>query len=325
MLHFDWPWMFLLILVPLFIYTLLPRAHVKPSEAVWLPFYHSLRTRNEIALSAWRWRQWLMLLIWSLLTLASARPVLIGSPIITQHVGRAIMLALDLSGSMQLPDMIGKAKRHTRLQAVKTVATAFINQREGDKLGLILFGSRAYLQAPLTFDHHTVQTLLNDATIGLAGQRTAIGDAIGLAIKRLQHQPKAARVLVLLTDGVNNAGHVLPLEAAKQAKAQGIKIYTVGIGADHASFIGPFGGSMILPSSDLDIQTLKTISESTGGLFFRASDVNSLMTAYKTINHLEPIAKQQTLYHPMTPLYPWPLGLALLLSFLLGYLRGETP
>ncbi len=171
--------------------------------------------------------------------MAAARPQSVGETVHLPVTGRSIMLAVDLSGSMQTPDMRSGSHAVSRLAAVKAVAGEFIKHRAGDRLGLILFGDEAYLQVPLTLDRNTVRTLLDEAQIGLAGQQTAIGDAIGLAIKRLRDEPIKNRVLILLTDGASNAGNVDPLKAADLAAREGVRIYTIGVGADEMMVPGP--------------------------------------------------------------------------------------
>jgi Ca-activated chloride channel family protein len=181
---------------------------------------------------------------------------------------------------------------------------------------LILFGTQAYLQAPLTFDRLTVKTWLEEALIGIAGKNTAIGDAIGLAVKRLRERPAQSRVLVLVTDGANTAGEIEPLTAAKLAAEQGVKIYTIGIGADPAS-TGIGGLLGMNPGLDLDEPQLSAIAAATGGQYFRARDAGELAHIGQVLDQLEPVAQQPTQARPAQPLFPWPLGLALLLSSLL--------
>jgi Ca-activated chloride channel family protein len=192
---------------------------------------------------------------------------------------------------------------------VKSTARQFIHQRIGDRLGLILFGSQAYLQTPLTFDHQTVLHMLNDTTVGLAGKHTAIGNALGLAIKQLKSRKGQSQVIVLLTDGSNNAGQIKPIQAAKMAAKLGIKIYTIGIGANRLVVNGIFGSQVVNPSASLDEQSLKHIANLTGGVFFRAQNTQDLRKVYRQLNQLEPIKGKQTKLRSITPLYPWPLGL----------------
>jgi Ca-activated chloride channel family protein len=194
------------------------------------------------------------------------------------------------------------------------VAGDFINRRAGDRLGLILFGTQAYLQTPLTFDRKTVMTLLDESAIGLAGDNTAIGDAIGLAVKRLKNQQVNSRVLILLTDGANTAGEVSPLKAAELAAENQLKIYTIGIGADEMLVRSFFGAQKVNPSQDLDEKTLTAIAEKTGGVYFRARNTDELNKIYQLLDQLEPVEKDKQYFRPRSELYYWPLTGALLLA-----------
>jgi Ca-activated chloride channel family protein len=209
--------------------------------------------------------------------------------------------------------MINK-QRVDRLTATKWVAGDFINRRVGDRLGLILFGTQAYLQTPLTFDRKTVLTLLNESAIGLAGDNTAIGDAIGLAVKRLKDQPANSRVLILMTDGANTAGEVSPLKAAELAAENQLKIYTIGIGADEMVVRSFFGSHKVNPSRDLDENTMIKIAQRTGGRYFRARNTDELNNIYMLLDKLEPIEKDKQYFRPRSELYFWPLALALLIA-----------
>jgi len=204
----------------------------------------------------------------------------------------------------------------SRLAVVKDVAGEFIARRTGDRVGLILFGSRPYLQTPLTFDRTTVRRLLEEAESGLAGEQTAIGDAIGLAIKRLRERPAENRVLILLTDGSNTSGEFEPRQAAQLAATEGLRIHTIGIGADRVPYRG-FARSMIR-NRELDEKTLREISKIAGGRYFRARSPQQLKQIYQELDALEPLPQEEEIYRPHTSLYHWPLGAALLLSFLLA-------
>jgi Ca-activated chloride channel family protein len=204
----------------------------------------------------------------------------------------------------------------SRLTLVKHLLGDFLEGREGDRVGLILFGSQAYLQAPLTFDRRTVRTWLDEARIGIAGKNTAIGDAIGLALKRLRQRPAQSRVLILVTDGANNGGRIDPLTAARLAAEEGVKIYPIGIGADPEQ-TGSLGILGVNPSLDLDEPALKAIAETTGGRYFRARDGAELQAVKETLDQLEPVEQQPTQARPAQALYSGPLALALILSLLL--------
>jgi Ca-activated chloride channel family protein len=213
--------------LPLLVAWFLPRAPEMQGTALRVPFYAALsRIAAGRQAPASRRRLLLAVLAWVLLVCAAARPQFAGPPVRLLVTGRDLLLAVDISGSMETEDMQLGERVTDRLTAVKAVAGAFIEQRQGDRLGLILFGDQAYLQTPLTFDRETVRTLLNEAAIGLAGKSTAIGDAIGLAVKRLRERPAENRVLILLTDGANTSGSVDPLKAADLAAREGVRIYS---------------------------------------------------------------------------------------------------
>jgi len=317
--QFVWPLIFLITPLPLLIYWLLPRAEGSTPQAIRMPLYAKLQTQlgsNKNNTTTVRWRIWLAIIIWLLLVAAAARPQTIGKPVALPVQGRNLMLAVDISGSMQEQDMKLGNQLVSRLTAVKAVAGNFIERRVGDRIGLILFGQQAYLQAPLSFDRDTVRTLLDEAAIGLAGNETAIGDAIAVAIKRLRQQAEGNRVLILLTDGTNTAGHISPLKAAELAKEEGIRIYTIGVGADR-QVSGFFGRSVNLGSS-IDEDTLQQVAKITGGDYYRARDLRALQAIYKKLDQLEPKAKDTVFYRDVHEWYAWPLGLALLLSMLSG-------
>jgi Ca-activated chloride channel family protein len=231
------------------------------------------------------------------------------------------MLAVDLSGSMDAKDVERGNRRVDRLTATKAVASDFIGRREGDRIGLILFGERAYLQVPLTLDRETVRILLMEAFIGLAGEKTAIGDAITLAVKRIHDQGNVAdeQVLVLLTDGANTAGEIDPLKAAELAQQIGLRIYTIGIGAEQMVVSSITGGMRrVNPSADLDEETLTKIAELTGGQYFRAKDTAGLQQIYRLLDDMEPVAEPEAGFRPVKSLYFWPLGGAFVLASFLA-------
>jgi Ca-activated chloride channel family protein len=232
------------------------------------------------------------------------------------------MMAVDISGSMQIEDMQVGQSFVPRMEAVRQLGANFISQRAGDRLGLILFGTNAYVQSPLTFDTATVKRFLVEAQIGFAGKETAIGDAIGLAVKRLKDQPAESRVLILLTDGQDTASSVKPLDAAKLAASLGIRIYTIGIGADALTLPGLFGSSFgsrqVNPSAELDEAGLQEIARLTGGQYFRARNPQELATIYQLLDQLEPAEQATATYRPRQALGYLPLLAALLLSFLLA-------
>lgn len=317
-LEFAWPWLLAALPLPLLVVWLLPRAAQTPGSALRVPFYAALAAGSGTA-TAGRSRLRLIAaaLAWLLLVGAAARPQFFGDPIRLPITGRDILLAVDISGSMETQDMRLGQRLTDRLTAVKFVAGDFIERRTGDRLGLILFGDQAYLQTPLTFDRSTVRTLLEEAAIGLAGKRTAIGDAIGLAVKRLRDQPQENRVLVLLTDGANTAGSVDPLKAADLAAQEGVRVYTIGVGADETLVRGLFGTRRV-PSTELDEKTLTAIAGKTGGRYFRARDIAGLQEIYALLDQLEPVSEDEETFRPVRELYLWPLAAALGISALLA-------
>lgn len=243
-------------------------------------------------------------------------PEWVGEPQPLPASGRDLLVAVDVSGSMDYADMQLDGKPVSRLALVQHLMGEFIDGRVGDRIGLILFGSQAYLQAPLTFDRQTVHVWLDEALIGIAGKNTAIGDAIGLAVKRLRQRPANSRVLVLVTDGANTGGQIEPLTAARLAAEEGVKIYTIGIGADpeQGGMLGLFG---LNPALDLDEPTLRQIAEQTGGQYFRARSSQELTEIELALDTLEPVSQLPSQARPALALYCWPLGLALLLSLVL--------
>ncbi|BCD98571.1 vWA domain-containing protein [Marinagarivorans cellulosilyticus] len=324
MFEFAYPLILACLPLPIAVYFLLPRVEVKQS-ALKVPFYHALAqmagrgtspngsnlTQKIIAIS-----------LWVTLVLAGAKPQWIGDPIPLQSEGRDMMLAVDLSGSMKIQDMLYRGQNFRRVDVVKSVVADFVEQRQGDRLGLILFGDNAYLQAPLTFDRNTVKQLLEEAFLGMAGNSTAIGDAIALGIKRLKERPDAARVLILLTDGENTAGETSPIQAAELAAIAGVKIYTIGVASDQLIEDGfGFFSNTKKASADLDENTLQVIADKTGGQYFRAKDTQGLSAIYETLNKIEPVDQDARVYRPVQSLMHWPLALAMLLSLLLALLR----
>ncbi|QSA96096.1 VWA domain-containing protein [Methylococcus sp. EFPC2] len=314
MTEFAWPWVFLVLPLPWLV-----RRYLRPEEGLSraplrVPFLDELESLPQTGTAAQARPGWVFALAvsaWLLLVIAAARPQWLGEPIEQSVSGRDLMLAVDLSGSMEIRDFMLDGRQVDRLTATQAVAGQFIERRVGDRLGLILFGDRAYLQAPFTFDRKTVRTLLDEAAIGLAGEKTAIGDAIGLAVKRLRDNPDGQRVLILLSDGANTAGEVQPLQAADLAAREGLKIYTIGVGADEMVVRDFFGTRRVNPSEDLDEKTMTALAEKTGGRYFRARNAEELAEIYAMLDELEPVEKDKRYYRPRDELYFWPLSLAL--------------
>jgi Ca-activated chloride channel family protein len=318
MLNFAWPWMILLLALPLLFRPQQGRG--KQSTAIQVPFFaqaeealHGYQAGTSEATNTHWVNTLILILAWLSLVVAICRPQWQGQPVLLPTEARDLMLAVDISPSMQEQDLLLKGQQANRLEVVKSVVSEFIAVRKGDRIGLILFGAQPYIQVPLTFDLPTVKELLDEATLGIAGNATAIGDAIGLAIKRLRNRPSQSRVLVMLTDGANTGGEVSPDEAAKLAKEAGIKVYTIGVGADEILRRSLFGYRKENPSADLDERLLTRIADTTGGKYFRARNTDQLESIYELINSLEPVEQDERFYRPSSEMYYYPLALASLL------------
>jgi len=314
-LQFATWWAVFFLPLPWLVYRFIPAAS-NTGAALKVPFYdavHQMQGRSR--LRGGKGRSIWMTLCWLLLIIAAMRPQLIGQNHDVPVSGRDLMMAVDVSGSMKARDMYFQGQQQDRLTAVKRVAGEFIRQRVGDRIGLILFGTRAYLQAPLSLDRETVNLLLQESAIGIAGEKTAIGDAIGLGLKRLKDRPGSDRVMILLTDGANTAGVTHPVEAARLASVAGLRIYTIGVGAGPVGFQGGIS-SFLRASGHLDEEVLKAIAEQTGGRYFLATDANSLESIYRLIDQLEPVAEEESNLRPVKELFYWPLACVLILTML---------
>lgn len=324
MIEFVWPWVFAALPLPLILRLVIPRAGNRDA-ALFVPFFQTL-TRLDAKASHRVSRSFIIavsaVLAWLLLVLAAARPQWVGEPIQLPATGRDLMMVVDISGSMEAQDMSLAGQTANRLQVTKAVVSDFVRRRTGDRLGLVLFAARAYTQAPLTFDRATVETLLLEAEIGIIEENaTAIGDGIGLGIKHLQNRPEKSRVMIMLTDGVNNAGAVSPEQAGELARDQGIKLYTIGIGAEAATSNSLFGPRTVNPSADLDEEMMTKIAEATGGQYFRARDQRELERIYAILDELEPVEQEAETFRPTLSLFYWPLAGAVLLSFLIALMK----
>lgn len=322
MIIFAYPKLFLLLLLPLLFFVIIPPKKQQFSDALKIPFLNDLKAIKEDAsysrflISNKSFTSFLkfvyLFLIWTLLTIAVARPQLVGEPYRLNANNRDIMLVIDISTSMLNPDFSTQTRRIDRLSAVKAVVSAFIQKRTDDKIGLILFGTRAYLQSPLTFDRKSVQEILLNTDAGMAGQSTSIGDALGLALKNLRNEKnKENKVIILLSDGESNDGALSMAQAINLAEKEGIKVYTVGVGAE-ANFINSLFG---LRNNELDERSLKTLAQRTKGNYFRAIDLNSLAEIYNRIDALEPEQTEGTFVQDKTDLFYIPLLAALVLVF----------
>lgn len=314
--EFAWPWAWAALPLPLLLRWLLP---ARRSSAPALRVPHGLALPEADAaglLDRMRPALWLPALAWLLLCAAAARPQVLGAAQAPPQQARQLMLAVDLSGSMGETDMELGGRPVDRLTAAKAVIADFLDRRAGDRVGLLVFGQRAYVLTPLTLDLQTVRQQLRDSVAGLAGRETALGDGIGLAVKRLREQPPGQRVVVLLTDGVNTAGVLEPARAAELAQAEGVRVHTIAFGGGGRGF-SLFGVPMQAASGDeVDEATLRTVAEQTGGRFFRARDTDELVGIYAELDRLEPIAGKGPSTRPRDERYAWPLALALLLGSL---------
>ena len=286
-----------------------PKIKQKVSTGLRVPFYDEIVNRFAVDLMAKDrlLSRYLFFICWVLLVIALVSPQFVGEGISLKREGRNILMALDLSDSMGLTDTQLYGQPVSRLTIVKKAALDFIKDRTDDRIGLILFGTRAYLQSPLTYDHAHVAEIIKNTSPGLAGQTTSIGDALGLAVKELKNMTSKNPVIILLTDGVNNSGVFEPLKAASLAKSFHIKVYTIGL---NLAFDGDFFPQNM---ADLDENTLKKIADMTGGQYFRATDPQSLQAIYGVINQLEMEQQASEKLYPEKNYYPWFLGSALLI------------
>lgn len=348
MITFFWPWLLLLIPLPLLVRRLarpVSQSHSEQyffteshTEALQLPDYNELRsmTTEQGQSRSWHHRLIVPWLIWVMLVISAAQPLWLDDKQPIPVTGRDLMLLLDVSGSMRQMDFtrinsnqdaihksgnlssqqVEQLDRNSvsRLEVVKQVAAEFVQQRKGDRTGLILFGDKPYLRAALSYDRNAIRQLIFESEIALAGESTAIGDAVGLAIKRMRNLPAKSRVIVLLTDGANNEGMVNPGQAAQLAAAQNIKIYTIGIGKQNSPGPNPYGIWSADNAQRFEKSVLQYMAKITGGHFFHALDSEGIQQAYDQLNMLEPNLTQNVYKHLALALYPWTLVCALILS-----------
>ena len=316
MLDFNWWWAFLALPLPLVVRFLFPKSPEAASAALRVPKLRPQQHSDEIIANKSKTALVAATIIWLALVTAASQPQWLGEPVSIPNEGREMMLAVDLSGSMKIDDMQLNGRQVNRLTMTKSVVYDFIQRRVGDRLGLILFADTAYVQAPLTYDRETVSTLLSEAVIGLVGEQTAIGDAIGLAVKRFDARDESNNVLILLTDGQNTAGNITPEQAKELAISKNVKIYTIGVGADKMLIQSFFGSRQINPSQELDETMLSDIASSTGGQYFRARNAEELNAIYQQLDDLEPIQGETRKMRPLTALFYYPLAFALIGSML---------
>ena len=313
MLEFAWPWMFPLLPLPILAWWWLPPYRARQAS-VQVPFFDRLAAatgqvpqRGAVVLRRRAVQMIVATLVWVLVVAALARPQWVSDPVTREVSARDLVLAVDISGSMDQRDFrTPDGQMLTRLDGVKRVIGDFIARRHGDRIALILFGTRPYVQVPFTQDLDTAQQLLDQTQVGMAGQQTAIGDTIGLAIKTLDNSAAQQKILILLTDGNDTASRVPPEHAADIARQNDIAVYTVGVGDPAAS-----------GENRVDLGVLKAVASTTHGQFFRAEDGAQLQAIYADIDRLVPVKLQTLSWRPKLPLFQWPLGAAVIIALLL--------
>jgi Ca-activated chloride channel homolog len=307
----DFPWALLALPLPALVWWGLP-PHRERVPALRFPFFRrvaqaaNVETRaGAVILSRSRPQMAAAILCWGLVVLALARPERLGALVTVERAARDVVLAIDISGSMDArdfespaPDADGRA-RIQRLAAVRGVVQGFVEGRDGDRMALIVFGSKAYLQAPLTEDLDTIVALLDTTEVGMAGPHTALGDAIGLAIRTFETSAVEERLLILLSDGSDTASRMDPVNAAEIAAGKSVEIYTIGVGDPEAT-----------GEDRVDLEALQRIANRTGGQYFFAADEAALGEIYARIDALAPQKVETTSYRPRQPLAWMPLALA---------------
>ena len=312
MLELAHPWALLALPLPLFVWWLLPAQRERVS-ALRVPFFEQIaaaagsEARAGAVVMRRRWLQILVaILVWSLLVTGLAKPEWVGEPIVRTEAARDIMLALDLSGSMDYHDFPGEDGNDvSRFTAVQRVVDRFVAERENDRIGLIVFGTKAYLQLPFTRDLETARALVGLMEVGMAGPKTALGDSIGLAIRSFETSEVDDRLLIVLTDGNDTASKMTPINAADIAKLNGVEIYTIGIGDTEAT-----------GEDRVDFGVLVNIASRTGGEFFNAEDETALQQVYRRIDETAVADVRTQSWRPRTSLVHWPAGAAALLMLL---------
>lgn len=318
MLTFAYPWLLLLAPLPWLLRKFSP-AHREKSLAVRVPFLDilaragKLSDSNELIRAGRPHSRWVLLVsAWLLVVCALARPQWLEEPLVKELPMRDLLIAVDLSGSMETRDFNNEAgEAIDRLAAVKQVLDQFLARRSGDRAGLILFGSVAFVQAPFTDDLDVVRELLEEAQVRMLGPRTMLGDAMGLAINQFERSEVDDRVLIVLTDGNDTGSLVPPDRAAEIARDNGVVVYTIAIGDPTA-----------VGEQQLDEKTLRNIAATTSGAYFHANDREELEAIYAHLDEINPRQVETQQYRPVTDLFTWPLSIAILLTmFFLAYLE----
>jgi len=326
---FFWPWMAGLLVLPVLVWLFWPVKKEEGAGCVELRFPHVERVQAAFGEPGGR-RGFhgvlflvLLSLLWGFLVLALMRPQLVDKFSSVHHEGYDLMLAVDLSGSMKALDFSSRSEWISRLDVTKAVVGEFVREREGDRVGLVLFGDQAFLQVPLTLDSVSVVSMLENAVSGMAGDATAIGDAIGLSVRHLRERPEGSRVIILLTDGADTASSIPPLEAAKLAASYGIRVYTIGVGKSGRVPFPDGRGGVVMANMSMDPGLLKEISALTDGQYFLATDSSALAEVYERINELEKSESEVREYLVREPLFRFPLGGAVFCLLLLPLFLGR--
>lgn len=322
-LHFEWPWMIALLLVPLLVRLLFPPAERQNElPVIRFPHLEILRAAfggfSPTQKAGSRLFAILALIFWFLLALALMRPQIVDQMSEAENQGYDIVLAVDLSGSMRALDFATKENMVNRLDVAKDVVSDFVLDRESERIGLVLFGDYAYQYAPLSQDTQAIAKMLKETVTSMAGDGTAIGDAIGLSVKALRNRPEGSRIIILLTDGEDTASSIPPPQAAKLAQDYGIKIYTIGIGSNGLVPYPDQYGQIVMAQMRIDEKLLQQIADTTGGKYYRATDPQALKKVYDEINRLEKSKSETRRYLIRTPLYRYPLSAALICLLLMA-------
>lgn len=316
MFSFAAPWVVLLLPLPVMVYWFAP-PHREKSSSIRIPFFRHVAQAagvepksGSVILSRAKLQTGIVVLIWLLLVTAMARPEKLGEPVVIEKSARDVVLALDISGSMDQRDFTssdGTPKQ--RLAAVKDVLRSFIAERQGDRMALIIFGTRAFVQAPFTEDLNSLTGFLDQTAVGMAGPNTALGDAIGLGIRTFESSEVDQRLMIVLSDGADTSSRMTPVNASAIAADKGVVIYTVGVGDPNAS-----------GEDRVDLDALKEIADRTGGEYFFADDEDALTETYERIDQLNPRVVETQSYRPRESLAHFPLVLALVV--MLGSIAG---
>ncbi|OPZ79316.1 MAG: von Willebrand factor type A domain protein [Alphaproteobacteria bacterium ADurb.Bin438] len=328
MIEILFPYAFILILVPALVQKLSKPFDTNKDGAINSPFFEEMKniakSSNFISISSFKQNHFLFalsFLAWFLLTLALLRPVYVGKAVPIEQEGRNLIIAIDVSGSMEMPDFSMDGKNSNRLIVARTLSKNFVKKRKGDRIGVVLFGTTAHLFIPLSFDIPVILEMLNEVDFGLVGEKTAIGDAIGVALKSFKDVDSKSSVIILISDGSSNAGSLNNDQAIKLAKDMNVKIYTVGIGADKMRVASIFGTKVIDPSLDMDEEALKKIAKETNGEYFRARNTEDFENIYLKIDAIEKIKNDALFIQPKKELFYYPLALAFLIFSLVLLMR----